>query len=980
MSQANQHNVAEYLDALKGSERFGPQVVHHEFLAGQEAEYRELVQPLSAELVVIMAQEGAARLYSHQARAMDFIRQGEDVLVATPTASGKSLIYNMPVIEKIMKEPATRALYLFPLKALAQDQLRRLAEIAAQLPEGRSFTAAVCDGDTSSYRRKKLRENPANIIISNPEMLHLSFLGYHEKWAEFFSNLRYVVIDEVHSYRGVFGSHMAWVLRRLLRICALYGSNPQFLLFSATVGNPGELGQGLIGRSPRVITDSGAPQAPRHFVFFNPWDGAALAASQMLEAALKRGLRTIVYTQSRKITELVAMWTAERLGDLKNKLTAYRAGFLPEERREIEHKLASGELYGVVTTSALELGIDIGSLDICIMVGYPGSIMSTWQRGGRVGRRQQESLIIMVGQEDALDHYFLKNPQEFFRRKVEAAVLNPDNEEISARHLICAAAELPLHRDEPLLAMPAVKKAVDALCAGGQLLQAKTGKRFFTARKYPHRQVDLRGSGQPFVIRKIGGNERLGDIDSGRCFKECHPGALYLHHGETWEVVELDLDGGQVLVRRKEANYFTRAMATKETEILEVFSEVEVRNIKACFGRLKVTDQVTGFQRKLIRGQKTMSSESLDLPPQVFETHGLWFEIPEGLEACMQADRAHFMGGIHAVEHAAIGVFPLTVLCDRNDIGGISYPFHPQLQCSAIFIYDGYPGGIGLCREAFSRIDELLLAAHTAIVSCPCETGCPSCVHSPKCGSGNRPIDKEAARIVLEALLAGDVVRKAIHQDQEEVLPLATAPEGEIVTTVLPRKWAVFDVETQRSAAEVGGWHHAERMGVSVAVVYDGELDDFLVFREGEMVELLDYLCSRELVVGFNNKRFDNQVLSAYGDAKLHLLPTIDLLEEVKSRLGYRLSLDRLAAKTLEVAKSADGLQALKWYKEGRIDKIITYCRHDVEITRDLFLFALENRYLLFQNKAGQTVRCPLALTIPQCNKEGQGDEHILTI
>ncbi len=962
MSQPSPHSVAEYLAALKDSERFGPQVVHHEFLAGQEEVCGELVRPLPGELVDIMAQEGAARLYSHQARAMDLIRQGEDVLVATPTASGKSLIYNMPVLEGIMAAPQSRALYLFPLKALAQDQLRRLEIMAAQLPDDKRFTAAVCDGDTSSYRRKKLREDPANIIISNPEMLHLSFLGYHEKWAEFFSNLTHVVIDEVHSYRGVFGSHMAWVLRRLLRICALYGSKPQVLLFSATVGNPQGLGERLIGRRPQVITQSGAPQAPRHFVFFDPWDGAAWAASQMLEAALKRGLRTIVYTQSRKITELVALWTGDRLGDLKDKLTAYRAGFLAEERRDIEHKLASGELYGVVTTSALELGIDIGSLDICILVGYPGSIMSTWQRGGRVGRRQQESLIILVGQEDALDQYFIKNPQEFFRREVEAAVLNPDNGEISARHLICAAAESPLHGDEPLLAIPAVKRAVDRLCASGQLLQAKAGKRYFTARKYPHRQVELRGSGQPLVIRNIADNERLGDIDSGRCCKECHPGALYLHHGQTWEVVELDLDGGQVLVRRKDANYFTRAMATKETEILETYAEVEVRNIKACFGRLRVTDQVTGFQRKLIKGQKTFSTEGLDLPPQVFETHGLWFEIPAGLETRMQQDRAHFMGGIHAVEHAAIGVFPLIVLCDRNDIGGIAYPFHPQLQCPAIFIYDGYPGGIGLCREAFSHIDELLLAAHTAIVSCACETGCPSCVHSPKCGSGNRPIDKEAARIVLGELLAGDGERREILKGEMEPAP---ADDQDPVVPVLPRKWAVFDVETQRSAAEVGGWHRAERMGVSVAVVYDGELDDFLVFREGEMAELLDYLSERELVVGFNNKRFDNRVLSAYGHAKLHLLPTIDLLEEVKGRLGYRLSLDRLAEKTLGAKKSGDGLQALRWYQEGRIDKIITYCRHDVEITRDLFLFALENRYLLFQNKAGHTVRCPLPLRLP---------------
>ncbi|PLX47238.1 MAG: DEAD/DEAH box helicase [Desulfobulbaceae bacterium] len=963
MTPSSPHTVAEYVAALKASARFGPQVAHHEFLAGREAEYDDLAEPLPAELRAIMAREGAARLYSHQARAMDRIRAGKDVLVATPTASGKSLIYNMPVLESIMARPRQRALYLFPLKALAQDQLRRLEEIAERLPATKRFSAAVCDGDTSVYRRKKLREKPTNIIISNPEMLHLSFLGYHEKWAEFFSNLSHIVIDEVHSYRGVFGSHMAWVLRRLVRICALYGSAPRFLLFSATVGNPAELGERLIGRRPEVFTKSGAPLAPRHFVLFDPWDGAALAASQMLEAALKRGLRTIVYTQSRKITELVALWTAERLGDQRHKITAYRAGFLPEERRDIEQKLTSGELLGVVSTSALELGIDIGSLDICILVGYPGSIMSTWQRGGRVGRRQQESLVLLVGQEDALDHYFLKNPAEFFKRPVEAAVLNPDNEEISARQLICAAAEAPLQGDEPLLRMSAVSKVVADLCDQGQLLEAKSGNRFFTVRKYPHRQVELRGSGQPFVIRRVDDNRQLGDIDAGRCFKECHPGALYLHHGRTWEVVELDLDAAQVLVRRKDTNYFTRAMANKETEILATYAEVEVRGIKAWFGRLKVTDQVTGFQRKLIRGQKTIATEQLDLPPQVFETHGLWFAVPDGLESRMQQDKAHFMGGIHAVEHAAIGVFPLVVLCDRNDIGGISYPFHPQLQGSAIFIYDGYPGGIGLCRQAFGCIDDLLLAARQAIVSCDCETGCPSCVHSPKCGSGNRPIDKAAARMVLDELLAGSNRRQEVRLQEES--KAVRRPEARAPAFVLPRKWAVFDVETQRSAAEVGGWHRAERMGVSVAVVYDGERDDYLVFREGQMAELLAYLAGRELIVGFNNKRFDNRVLSAYGNVELHLRPTIDLLEEVKKRLGYRLSLDRLAEQTLGVQKSADGLQALKWYKEGRIDKIIRYCRQDVEITRDLFLFALKNEHLLFRNKAGDMVRCPLRLTTP---------------
>ncbi len=383
-----------------------------------------------------------------------------------------------------------------------------------------------------------------------------------------------------------------------------------------------------------------------------------------------------------------------------------------------------------------------------------------------------------------------------------------------------------------------------------------------------------------------------------------------------------------------------------------------MRTIKASLGRLKVTDLVTGFQRKLIRSQKTIANESLDLPPHIFETEGLWFEIPAQIEQRLQASQSHFMGGIHAVEHAVIGVLPLLVLCDRNDIGGISFPFHPQINSSAIFIYDGYPGGVGLCAAAFLRMEELLQRALATITSCPCETGCPSCVHSPKCGSGNRPIDKEAARLVLSALLAGDqpLVEISVADDDGERLD----DEEDVQGFQLPKRWAVFDVETQRSAAEVGGWHRAERMGISVAVVYDGAADEFLVFREGEIPKLLHYLAGLDLIVGFNNKRFDNKVLSGYSSHSLHDVPTVDLLQEVKARLGYRLSLDRLATETLGSAKSGDGLLALKWYKEGRIDKIISYCRQDVEMTRDLFLFALENKYLLFRNKAGQAVRCPL--------------------
>ncbi len=971
--------VGEYLHALKASPRFGPQVVHHEQMAGCEACFAELAHPLPKALNNALHRSGYSQFFSHQTEAIDLIRSGRDVIVATPTASGKSLIYNVPVMERLLTDPSARALYLFPLKALAQDQLRWIDEFSRLLPELGPKPALICDGDTSDYRRRKIREQPPRILITNPDMLHLSMLGYNDNWAALWQGLSHIIIDEVHTYRGVFGSHMAWVMRRLTRICAKFGARPQFVLSSATVGNPGQLARDLLNREVAVVSHSGAPRGTRHFVFIDPLQSAAHAACQLLEAALKRDLRTIVYTQARKMTELIFIWTRDKLGNRRDKLTSYRAGFLPEERREIEARLTSGELLGVISTSALELGIDIGSLDICILVGYPGTIMATWQRGGRVGRRQRDALILMVGQEDALDQYFLRHPRDFFDRGVEAAVLNPDNPVIARQHLLCAASETPLRAGEAMLEGIGAQAAVAELAEEAQLLLGSDGRTWYTGRKYPHREVDLRGSGRSFVIREDGpGGRELGRIDGLRCLKECHPGAVYLHRGETYLIADLDLDGHEVIATRKKVNYFTRTTGSKETTILKVLSMVERQardascSYRIALGRLKVTDQVTGFQRRLVNGHKVIATLPLNLPPTVFETEGLWIEIPEALQQRIEAALLHFMGGIHALEHAAIGIFPLLVLCDRNDIGGISYPFHPDLGKPAVFIYDGHPGGVGLCREAFTKIGELLEKTLAVIQSCPCTTGCPSCVHSPKCGSGNRPIDKESARQLLLGLEAGKPefsfsrieVESKEGQEKPATKPVVEAPATTVKPT-LPQRYGVFDIETQKSAAEVGGWHKAELMRVSVAVVWDAGLNDFLVFREGEVAELLAHLRSLDLVVGFNNKRFDNQVLAGYGGHDLAGLPTIDILEKVKERLGYRISLNSLAEHTLGIKKSADGLMALKWYKEGRIDKIIDYCRQDVEVTHELFRFGLEHGYLLFQNKAGSLVRCIVDFSPP---------------
>lgn len=959
--------VAEYLDALKASEQFGPQVV-----ASRRFPHADTIQApppdgLAKPLVSLLKKIDVEELYSHQSEAIGDILRGDDVLVATPTASGKSLIYNLPVFNSIINKPYAKALYLFPLKALAQDQVKTIDSMAAQLPEffhDRGLAgAAIYDGDTSPYWRKKIRENLPGVLVSNPDMLHLAMLPYHDLWGTLFSNLTHVVIDEVHTYRGVFGSHMAWVIRRLKRICDLYGSKPVFILSSATVGNPEELGTTLTGSTVKAITRSGSPRPPRNMILLNPLDSAPYAATMLLEAAVRRGLRTIVYTQSRKMTELITMWTGKRIEDIKEKIASYRAGFLPEDRRQIEQNLADGTLLGVISTSALELGIDIGNLDICILVGYPGSMMATWQRAGRVGRGQQESLVVLIGHEDALDQHFMRHPDDFFSRGVEAVVLNPDNRTIAKQHLTCAAAEAPLTIDDAICSPDNSLHLLNELTQEGHLLNSADGNTWFAARKYPQRDVNLRGGGNRYQIRHSGSREILGEIDGHRALKECHKGAVYLHMAQSWLVEKLDLEGHEILVSPFTGHYFTRVLSHKTTQILKTMQSRPVGSTVVHFGQLRVTETITGYQRHLLGTQKVIGRYPLDLPPQIFETEGLWLEIPPELMKRLERKQVHFMGGIHAVEHAMIALIPLLVLCDRNDIGGISHPWHEELEQPAIFIFDGYSGGVGLTRKGFSLIDELMQKTLEAVSECSCETGCPSCVHSPKCGSGNRPIDKKACIQVLAGLLEKNdnqkypLSRKIVSFEEQDFPSSDTALQGSLT---LPERYGVFDIETRRSAQDVGGWHRADRMGISVAVLYDGKEDSYFSYEEHETDRLLEHLFSLELVIGFNNKRFDNRVLSAYTSRRLSLLPSLDILEEISGQLGYRLSLDRLAEHTLGVKKTGDGLMALKWFAQGQMDLLEKYCRKDVEITRDLFLFGLHQQHLLFKNKAGMVVRLPV--------------------
>ena len=1004
MHQKN--DIKEYIQSLISSKRLGNQVVHHTVLPDHPASISKPKIPWSKNIQHIITSAGIDDLYKHQVEAIDLIRSGRHVVVATPTASGKTLIYNLPVMENILKNPNSKALYIFPLKALAQDQLRTFEALIQHSKETKP-TIAIYDGDTSAWHRKRIRKVPPNILLTNPEMVHLSLLPHHQKWADFFVVLDVVVVDEVHTYRGIMGSHMAQVFRRLQRICAFYGAAPTFVFCSATVSNPAQLAEQLTGLKVDTITKSGAPLGRKHVVFINPVQGPAQTAILLLKAALHRKLRTIVYAQSRKLTELIAIWAGSQSGPYAQRISAYRAGFLPEERREIEAKLAKGDLLAVISTSALELGIDIGDLDLCLLVGYPGTVVATWQRGGRVGRSGQESTLVLIAGEDALDQYFMRHPENFLEREPEAAVINPYNTEIMSRHIICAAAEMPLTSKEPFMLDEHIENAVFALEESGALLKSGDGTEFYSSRLAPHRHVDLRGTGSRYNIVDSKTGKHKGEIDEFRAFKETHPGAIYLHKGDTFLVDTLDLDTKTAKVSRARVDYYTRVRSEKNTEILDIYDSKTVINTSIYFGRLKVTDQVTGYEKWRIHGKRKLSVIPLDLPPLIFETQGLWFKIPVHIQRQAEAQYLHFMGGIHAIEHAAIGIFPLLVMADRNDLGGIATPLHPQVGSAAVFIYDGIPGGADLSRQAFKKAKDLLGNTLDVIRVCPCETGCPSCVHSPKCGSGNRPIDKAAAVFLLNRIiLAKDteivikhpsikpLIEEKIYADEKEISferktaledkgrrfvshkgrlrkQMATRRKRKKLERIIScetnspvkksdTRFCIFDIETQRSAQEVGGWHRADLMKMSCAVLYDSKKDQYLEFLDDQVDQLIEHFKKCDLVVGFNVKRFDFRVLAGYSDFNFEKLATLDILEDVHNRLGYRLSLDHLAKVTLGQKKTADGLQALKWWKQGRIRDIIDYCKKDVEITRDLFLYGQKNGYLLFTNKAKKTVRIPV--------------------
>jgi DEAD/DEAH box helicase domain-containing protein len=747
--------IDDFIKSIKRSSSYKKQIVHIQKIPSQEPNYEKLEKPLPTNIQTCL-QNKKIRFYSHQADAINKARQGKNVVIVTPTASGKTLAFNIPVLESLTIDNKATSLYLYPTKALTNDQLKVLKEL--EKDTGIKSDAGVYDGDTPLHQRASIREN-SRIILTNPYGLH-QYLPWHYKWRSFLQNLKFIVIDEAHVYRGVFGSNVAMVIRRLLRICNFYHANPQIIFSSATIANPKELANKLTGKDFEVVSEDGSPRGNKSFVFWNPpfIDAANTIrrsthqeTKDILTLNILQNLQTLCFTTSRQMAELITRWTKEELtkrAKSPNIVTAYRAGYLPQERRDIENRLKNKNLIGVVSTNALELGIDIGSLDSVIISGYPGSIISSWQQAGRAGRTNADSLVTLVAFQNPLDQYFMKHPDDFFGRPHEQAIIDLHNQYISLGHIMCASSELPINETDKQFFPEMLTESIQAL--EQENLVRKTPRGFvYSGTARTTEVVNLESISHQTVTVTCNGI-LLETLTLNKAYEEAHAGAVLLHQGETYLCEDLDLTQLVAKVRQENVNYYTEALKDVDVTIKKTQQEKH-DGIKVELGELSITEIYHTYLTKTY--DEVIKRTPLSLPPLSFSTVGTWFIIPDEIREEIEKLGLDFAGGLHAVEHAMIAMSPIYAMCDRWDIGGMSTPVHPDTGEATIFIYDGFEGGIGISEILYSKIKPLWEKTLELIDNCECKEGCPSCIYSPKCGNENQPLDKKAASVILKQLL-----------------------------------------------------------------------------------------------------------------------------------------------------------------------------------------------------------------------------------
>ncbi|HOT85504.1 MAG TPA: DEAD/DEAH box helicase [Methanofastidiosum sp.] len=771
--------IENILFKLRKDSSFDRNIAHVELLEEREPIYGEIKEELPINLSDYLERKNIS-LYKHQCESLEEIRKGNNIVITTPTASGKTLAFNLPIFEFLSKDSHATALYLYPTKALSNDQLKVLRALEAETEI--RVNPNVYDGDTPSAIRPKIR-NESRIIVSNPYEMH-HILPWNYKWQHFFSNLKFIVLDEAHIYRGVFGSNVSLLIRRIERVCEYYGSSPQFIISTATLANPIEFAEKLTGLKYKLISEDGSPKGKKYFIFYNPYkNGDYLSTHQESKRLflffIREGLQTLCFTVSRKMSELIARWSKESLDNseehLKDKIMAYRAGYLPEERRRIENGLKNGVIKGVTSTNALELGIDIGGLDSVIISGYPGTIISTWQQAGRAGRGASDSVATLVAFQNQLDQYFMRHPEMFFGKSHEHAIIDLSNPYILFGHTMCASSELPivLDRDKKYLGgyLPQV---LDELKSESLAKETPNGW-IYSGSKSASMVVSL-DSISSDIFKVMHQNKTLETMDRGQAYREAHEGAVLLHQGETYIVDSMDLKKCIIKVNKTDVDFYTQVLKESFVSVIDIIDKKSIGNLELFVGHLKVTENYNAY--KIMKGDSTIGYKNIYLPPLEFDTVGFWFTFPCSVEEELWEKRSKeddilemlikrknfdirkeiFGGALHGIEHAMIGIMPFHVMCDRWDIGGISTNFHPSTGKPTVFIYDGFEGGIGLSEKAYELFNEIVGTSLELVEECNCSVGCPSCIYSPKCGNDNKPMDKKGAIFLLEKIKANGCV------------------------------------------------------------------------------------------------------------------------------------------------------------------------------------------------------------------------------
>ncbi|WP_458456802.1 DEAD/DEAH box helicase [Methanobrevibacter sp.] len=936
------------VDMFKNDVRYRENIAHIETIPAKKASFKK-VDNLNDKIIDYLDSKDV-KLYKHQAETYEAIKEDENVIITTPTASGKTLAFNLPIMETMIDDREATALYIYPAKALSNDQLHVLENLEEALDI--KINPRTYDGDTPRDQKRGIREK-SRIVLTNPYQLHL-ILSWHHQWSRFYKNLRYIVIDEAHYYKGVFGSNVAFLIKRLKRIANFYGSYPQFILSSATLANPLELANRLTGEDFILIDEDTSPSGEKDFILYNPFKNYVrnraytqnapsvhMETENIFMYLMLKEIQTLCFTISRKTTELIAMWAKKDMTQVKGKLAhriaAYRAGYQAQERREIEEGLKSGKYLGVTCTNALELGINIGSLDAVIISGYPGTMISTWQQSGRAGRSNQKSIAILIAFENQLDQYFMNNPKFFFDKPHENAIIDLSNPILQEAHLLCAAKELPLKFGECEKYFGISEEILDELVSKKYLHENHRGDYMYPYDDNPAMDHSLdQISSEEFKVMNNG--RLLETMERSQVYREAHEGAILINKGDTYVVNNINLARGYVNVSKQNVEYHTMVLNKTEINIKKKLSKTRYGRLTINFGELTVSEDY--FKYKKMHFSKPIGTYPLDLPPLKFNTKGLWFTIPkrvkDTLEDMFPNEEEVFPGGLHGAEHALIGLFPLHTMCDRFDIGGLSTNYHEDTQEATIFIYDGYEGGIGICEKAVDVFVDLLNSTIDLLNNCSCKKGCPACIYSPKCGNDNKPLHKNATKYILEYMK--ELISKDDEVEKEEI----TVEEIVEKDSEYGEAFELYEKQDYSASKDIlnnilaNDKRNVDALALMAQILYDQDQKDIsLLFTKKALAVDKTNVRANELEVLLSGKspKKESIVLDSLDDVDTLYEEAYDLYNQ-----GDLETASEILEKILDFDdgnSEAMALMGLIYYHSGIFPKAVEYYRKAIKINKN---------------------------------------------